>query len=541
MRAVALASFALCVTVSAPAQNDYPSLVALHEEFQKLKAPKVTTGVPDYTPAAMRTQHAALGELRKRLDAMDPRVWPVPQQVDYLVVRAQMDELDFHHRVLRPWARDPGFYVDMLRPVAFAKLPVEQEKLEGFRTGLAAVPALLKQARQNLTEGAGELADFALRNLEKHDGVGHEQPLRSVPPPGILGWFDELVYGLEKHHPELVPDGRRARQAVAEFHEWLKRERPRMTARAGIGLENYNWLLKNVRLMTYTADDIARIGDRELARTLAGLALERHRNRHLPELLPAASEAEYAMKIADADRHVREFIRTQEFLTIPDYIGEMDNNVPWIVRPGGRNFWEQVQFRDPRPDKVHAGIPGHRFDIAIHERDKRPIRGRYTDSARIEGWGFYLEEGMMNAGLLDDLPRTRELFWIFAAARAVRNRAELHMHTGEWTVEQAIDYMVKNVPFMDPDVARVDCEIYLRTPTYGMSYQMGKLQIERLLAERARQLGETFRLGEFHDQFLAAGTIPVSLIRWEITGFDDEVREFLPATSTAEARSPRTE
>ncbi len=97
------------------------------------------------------------------------------------------------------------------------------------------------------------------------------------------------------------------------------------------------------------------------------------------------------------------------------------------------------------------------------------------------------------------------------------------MHTGEWTVQQAIDYMVRNVPYMDEDVARVDCEIYLRQPTYGISYQMGKVEIERLLAERSHQLGERFRLGEFHDQFLAAGTIPVSLIRWEMTGKNDEL------------------
>jgi hypothetical protein len=275
--------------------------------------------------------------------------------------------------------------------------------------------------------------------------------------------------------------------------------------------------------MPFTAEDVKSVGDRELGRTLAALALERNRNRNLPELKPAASAEEYAERIRIADDHVRRFIHERQFLTLPENTKDFDNNVPWIVRPGGkRNFWEEVQYRDPRPDKVHAGIPGHRFDLWIHEQDKRPIRGAYMDSGRIEGWGFYLEEAMMTAGLLDDLPRTRELFYIFAAARAVRNRAELHMHTGEWTVQQAIDYMVKNVPYMDEDVARVDCEIYLRQPTYGISYQMGKVQIERLLAERSHQLGEKFRLGEFHDQFLAAGTIPVSLIRWEMTGWRDD-------------------
>jgi uncharacterized protein (DUF885 family) len=78
--------------------------------------------------------------------------------------------------------------------------------------------------------------------------------------------------------------------------------------------------------------------------------------------------------------------------------------------------------------------------------------------------------------------------------------------------------MVQTVPFMDPNLARYDLEVYFRQPGYGMNYVAGKLQIEELLAARAQQLGDKFDLGRFHDQFLAAGMIPVSLTRWEMTG-----------------------
>jgi uncharacterized protein (DUF885 family) len=86
--------------------------------------------------------------------------------------------------------------------------------------------------------------------------------------------------------------------------------------------------------------------------------------------------------------------------------------------------------------------------------------------------------------------------------------------------------MVDRTPMMDENVARVDAEIYLREPGYGISYQMGKIQIDQLLADRAMQLRGRFSLKEFHDQFLAAGMIPISFIRWEMTGLDDEVRHF---------------
>ena len=71
----------------------------------------------------------------------------------------------------------------------------------------------------------------------------------------------------------------------------------------------------------------------------------------------------------------------------------------------------------------------------------------------------------------------------------------------------------------------MDAEIYLKTPGSGIAYQMGKLQIEELLMDRALQLGEDFDLKEFHDEFLAAGWIPISLIRWEMAGYDDEIQD----------------
>ena len=46
------------------------------------------------------------------------------------------------------------------------------------------------------------------------------------------------------------------------------------------------------------------------------------------------------------------------------------------------------------------------------------------------------------------------------------------------------------------------------------------LQMQTLLAERKRQLGETFSLRDFHDELMAAGRLPLSLVHWEMTGDD---------------------
>ncbi len=509
--------------LSSPIQaqpKGYQDLVQVYDEIRTLDLERID----NLEETTFVSRGEALRKLRPRLESIDTSDWPVSARVDRLLVGSALCQLEFEQAVTRPWARDPGFYVDRLAPVAYTPLPQAGDGLTRLRERLATIPAMLATARRNLTQGGDALTVLAIRNLERADGVGHGQPFREVPPAGVIGWYEDLLARAERDQPSLAPAVQTALEAIREFHAWLKENQHEMNRPSGVGLENYAWYLKNVRLMPFSIDELRIIGDRELQRALAQLQLEKARNRGLPQLEPASSAAEYQNRIEAADRDLLALLRDKQILTIPDDVGPFDHNVPWIARPGGsRNFWEEIQYRDPLPDDVHAVIPGHRFDAALHSRDHRPIRGSFHDSGRVEGWGFYLEESLMRLGLLEDRPRTRELFAIFQAARAIRNQAEIGLQSNTLTLDQAVDLMVSEIPYMDRDVARVDCEIYLRNPGYGVSYLMGKVQIERLLAERSLQLGDQFRLKEFHDEFLAAGWIPISLIRWEMTGLTNEI------------------
>jgi uncharacterized protein (DUF885 family) len=85
---------------------------------------------------------------------------------------------------------------------------------------------------------------------------------------------------------------------------------------------------------------------------------------------------------------------------------------------------------------------------------------------------------------------------------------------------------MERVPYLDADVARVDAEIYLRRPPgYGLGYMTGMVQMQALLADRKRQLGAEFNLQAFHDTLMRSGRLPISLLRWEMTGLDDEVAD----------------
>ena len=172
-------------------------------------------------------------------------------------------------------------------------------------------------------------------------------------------------------------------------------------------------------------------------------------------------------------------------------------------------------------------IPGHRYDGWFARRSTHPIRSLIRDGVRIEGWAVYLEEPMMRAGVIDHLPRVHELMYLFGIFRATRVAADIEMQRHNMTIEQAADYMQKGSPWLDEDVARVDAEIYLRRPPgYGLGYTIGNLQIQQLLGEARIKHGETFNLKEFHDTFMSKGRIPVSLIRYEMLGYEDEIKQF---------------
>lgn len=517
-----------------PEAGSHAALVGIADSLAALRRPQPgEDGLVDHGAAAVGERRAALRRLQAEHAALDPSHWSRPDQVDWLAVRGQLDEHDFLLHVQQPWARDPGFYTDQVLRPAFTALPTAPDQDGALETALRRVPALLAAARENLdpTLVPADFARLALFNLEHADGVGHGHPYRAVPPAGILGWYDDLLGRARRQQPGLVAEIEAARAAIVAFRDWLAGQAPAMTAPAGFGEVLFDWYLRHVKYMPHRAREIERLGQRELERAWAARTLERHRNRDLPELEPAADREEYEARVASVDADIRRFLREQAIITIPAQVPgdfrQVGFNVPWIDRPGGPNFWEYVQYRDPSPDHWHAVIPGHRFDALVLAANRHPVRRHLRDGGRAEGWALYLEEAGLLLGYYDrsGRARARELIWDFAIFRAARTVGDVRLQLNEIDSRQAAAYWRGLTPNLDADVARVDAEIYLRRPPgYGLGYTIGAFQMQKLLGERARQLGDDFELQAFHDAFMAAGGVPIALFRYELTGFDDEVR-----------------
>ncbi len=520
--------------VAAAGSGSYEDLVELFRKWREFQKPVIVDAVPDYTAEAMAKQHLELKEYQARLQAIDPSSWPISQQVDYHLVRAEMNGLDFDHRVLRPWSRNPCFYavyytspsdVPALEgPWRYGTLclwkysfPLPAEQLNDFKMHIQAVPKVLEQAKGNLIEDAGDLWYLGVRQKKEESG-----------------YLKNLALRLGQHHPDLVPDIERAKEAVDEFCSWLEEKQKDMAAPSGIGVENYNWYMKNVHLWPYTWEEQLVIMNRELGRSIASLKLEENRNRSLPPLEPPENREEYQRRFDEAVEHFMKFMR-ENVMTLPDYMDDtLKRTVGFIPPDGLRDFFTQVDYHDPLPLRCHGT---HWFDLARMENEPHPSPIRRVPllyniwDSRAEGLATGMEEMAMHAGLLDERPRVRELIWIMLACRCARGMGDLKMHNNEFTLEEAVDFGVKWTPRgwmpREGNTIWADEDLYLQQPGYGTSYVVGKVHLEKLIADYSRLKGEDFNLKEFFDEFHTYGMIPLSLIRWEMTGLDDEIKKLL--------------
>lgn len=538
--AVLLGALLLIIAGNARAQS-YDDLVQLFEDWRNFESPPMLDGAPNYTAARFDEAYRQLPEYRQRLNAFDISDWPIAQQVDWHIIRAEMNGFDFNHRVLKPWVRDPAFYQSIwdhksdvpahegpthhavleLWTYEFPLSASEQERMIGQ---LRVIPPLMRQARQNLTGNAADLWNAGIRNIET-------QGRRIEAIRELVG--DAASRDLTRALDE-------AAEATDELVSWLKAEAPSKTGPSGVGKEDYEWYQMNVHYVPLTFDEEMMLLKRELDRSWSSLKLEEHRNRNLPPQTPADDSETFDEMIETAIGQMMSFFDDEEFLPMRSYMeNELRTHHGSFTPEEERNFFSIVTHHDPRPLMSHYY---HWFDLAeIREYPHAsPIRRdallyNIFDS-RNEGTATGVEEMFMHAGLYDDNPRSRELVWIMLAQRAARGLGSLYAHANDMTMAEAgtvhVEWTPREWMGNEPELMKFEQHLYLRQPGYGTSYVTGKYLLERLLAKRTRQMeaqSSEYPMSEFFRELRDAGSVPISLVTWQLTGDDSDIQKIMNA------------
>ena len=524
--------------------TDYADLVALFGEFRAFQQSEpgdrqsftksgwilsATDGAPDFSAATMAEKFQQFRSIQTRLESIDPEDWTIAQRVDYHLVRAEMNGYEFQHRVLSPWSRDPGFYVDVISALSYTSdFPLEENAVANLQARIRSVPQLVEQAKVNLNDFSSVASDLAtLAVLSLADARAR---------------YESVAQVAEVHHPELVSDIESALTAMDDYEDWMQANAARMTGNTGVGKENYDWLLRNVYLFPYSWEDIRTIVELEDNRVITFQRLEENRNRDVPAITPVQSQAEYKAGIEEAVDHILNFLREEEILTMEDFLVPDDYydtrlagkgyflDDPW---PETHDYFFNFSHREAVMENTHE-LVGHHFDHLRAARDNRPIRGGERpykiSTARDEGLAFALEELLMHAGYLDGRnPHGREITYEQAAFRTVRALSDIYMHSGDWSLEEATRFCIDNAPHGELLEGSHHLWFELDTTLRGVGHHMlmvlGKVQFMKLMRDRANQLGDEFSLRDFLDEVYASGQIPWALIRWEMTGYDDEISQ----------------
>lgn len=542
--AVVFLVFATATLCAQPQTTTYPQLLTLFKEWRAFEEPpRLEGGVPDYSPATTKRRLNELRQLQSRLGAINMQGWSISQQVDHHLVRAEMNGMEYHLRVLQPFARDPAYYASVITaesdtpakegPVIHGAVklyeypiwprtrldtisPLSATQAQELTTKLQVVAPLLQTARRNLaTANARDLWVGGVRAFEEQSEA-----------------LAELGKRVGTSHQPLAAAIASARAATDDFASWLQAEAAKKTGPSGIGKENYTWYLRNVLLVPLSWEEELTILRRELARAHASLRLEENRNRRLPPLPVANTPEEYdALQERAIPRYLK-WVADNDILTMEPWMERAlrERTAPFAPE-SARNFFMQATQRDPIPLWTHLvhWWDNMRMREAPHANGIR--RGPLLYNvwmSRAEGMATSMEEWMMHAGLYDDSPRSREIVWIMLITRAARGLGNLYAHANELTMAQAGDIHVNWTPrgWMRRDpLLGFEQHLYLRQPGYGASYITGGRLMEETIAERARQLGDKFTLQRVMDEINAAGMIPVSMIYWEVTGDDRMVRE----------------
>jgi hypothetical protein len=548
-RTLGLALVFLLVVRIGAAGEEFATLGKLADDFWKWRAKYAPFsgddvnrierpgGTRDWSRAAIDRRGNELTEFIARWKKIDSKDWPIPQKVDYRLIGSALARVEWELDLNPRWKRDPTFYIEQtLTPVLEALTvpgPYNAERSREILTRIENIPAIVQQGESNLAKPPAPFATVAIQELE-----GVREHLRTMAV--------SLRPATTLNEKELSDATNRAADALEHFRARLQERLPSLPKETALGRDAYIFFLQRVALAPYVPEELLAMGRQEWNRAVAFESYEQERNRNVPPLKLAADTNSWIRDAAAKESAVRKFLDEHGILSVPEWMqhytlrpmpeylhalqdfGETDdftsasrlteNCIRYVDPPTGNlsYFW-RATAQDPRPIIVHEGIPGHYFQLCLSWKHEDPIRRHYYDSGANEGIGFYAEEMMLQAGLFDDSPHTREIIYSFMRLRALRVEVDVRLALGQFTLEQAAKYLEEKVP-MDPGTARQEAIFFSTAPGQAISYQIGKLQLTKFLTEARIQQGDKFNLRAFHDFVWKNGNVPIALQRWEYLG-----------------------
>ena len=478
--------------------------------------------------------------IERELEAIDPNELSdsvrFERELALHNVRRELFDMEVH----RVWERR-SLAMDAVGDALFSIFARDfaplKDRLASLTARLKAVPAFLDQHRTRATAPQVRL----WQELEIESGGDMPTLFEEVKAAGH-GVLDERAQARLDRAVE------KASASVVAYVETLKAKMGSTVESWALGSDAYNRLVSLRAFDGLDASQILEIGEQQLALNKAArvddarridpsvderTVVDRVKSNH-PDTFDEALAA-----YKDAMMRARAYIIEHGIATMPP--GEQISVIPtpeylrtvipfaayfeppkfdkhpsgiYIVTPSVRddpNGMREHYFASISNTSVHEAYPGHHLQLSAAVAHPSIVRLLVDAPEFVEGWGMYSEQMMREQGF-DDGPEFLLAMHTDAIWRACRIILDVRMHRGELSVDQATAMLVEHTAFEHAN-AQAEVFRYTYTPTYQLSYLLGKVLLLQLRGDEQRRLGDRFSLKHFHDTLLNNGSLPISFHR----------------------------
>ena len=500
----------------------------------------------DYSKKGITKQLATLKKFQQKLSALNSAKLDTFSQTEYQILKNSLAWTILEEEKVRYFEKNPGLYVDEVVWGLFYLLTREfapaKVRAKSVLARLKKAPRVLRQGKKNISNPPKVYTQVAIQTAE-----GALKLLKLKIPA-----FVKKAPQLEK---EILLANKKAISALEDYLAYLKKLLPRSRGKFALGKELFEKKLALAQMLDYSPQELLDLGwemFRQTEKNLAIVGKEIDPSKSWVELVEELRQerpkSEKLLAVYQKEvKSLKDFLSKKRVVPLPKgeklkviktphserattpyaaylapapfekaqvgqfWVTPIDKKLS--VEEQERQLSEHALYVFPIA-ALHESYPGHHLQLVWANQNKSLVRKHSHNTPYCEGWALYCERLMEEVGYLADpkkkLFRLKDKLW-----RAARVILDVSLHTKGMKIEEAVDFLVEKAHLARPS-ALIEIRRYTLTPTYPLSYLLGKLEILKLREEIRELLGKEFDLEEFHQHLLLTGTIPIKLARKEL-------------------------
>ena len=513
----------------------------------------------DYSSDARAKDLATQKEFRDKLNAIDGSQLTGPNNIDFRILKENIDYQIFRAEELKEPEWNPLVYMQSLANslyllVARDFAPAEK-RMPNLRQRMEKIPGVIAQAEANLQHPPRIHTETAIEQTQ-----GAINLVRTELAP--------LLDQAPQMKKELAPLQEKTAAALEDYKKWLQNDLlPRSDGDFRLGAEKYRKKLHFALASDLPMEEIMKRARADLDQAQIAIyetALPLYK-KYFPTADPAAAGLADKHKVTAAvldklaEQHpndatvvdfakkitaeATDFVKQHDLVAVPtvplDVIAmpEFKRGVaiaycdaPGPLEKNGKTFfavaptpkdWSKERkesfFREYnnymiRDLTVHEAMPGHFLQLARANEFRAPtlVRAIFQSGTFIEGWAVYCEQMMAEQGYGGPEVKMQQLkMRLRAICNAILDQS---IHAGNMSEKEAMDLMTKE-GYQQEGEAVAKWKRARLTSAQLSTYFVGATEHLDLRAAEQKKLGNEFNLKKYNDQVISYGSPPVKYVR----------------------------